>query len=311
MSCFELTQVHYRYDRQPVLRDLSLALAPGQILGLFGHNGAGKTTTIKLILGLLTPDQGRLSVLGGEAGDAAVARHIGYLPENVMFYPQLSGREILRYFARLKRVSETQVPELLAQVGLTDAADRRVRTYSKGMRQRLGLAQALLGSPRLLMLDEPTVGLDPVATAELYRLLQRLRDNGTGIVLCSHVLPGVEPYIDQAAILSAGQLQACGDLAQLRHQADMPVRLSLRSGRGDGLLSALNGHIPTLSTLQPGPDTLVVEVRAGDKMAAIEALLGAGGVDDLQVHQPTLEDLYCHFIQAPSSADAADHRGGA
>ena len=227
MSCFHLENVSYRYDKSPVLHGIDLRLEPGEILGLFGHNGAGKTTCIKLILGLMTPNQGSVSVLGGHAGDPQVSQHIGYLPENVMFYPQLTGREILTHFARLKGASLQQVPRLLEQVGLGDAMNARTKTYSKGMRQRLGLAQALLGEPKLLMLDEPTVGLDPVATADLYRLLRDLRDGGTGIVLCSHVLPGVEPYIDRAAILTNGALKAAGDLAALRRQANMPVTLSL------------------------------------------------------------------------------------
>src|SRR5690606_23284050 len=128
---------------------------------------------------------------------------------------------------RLQCAPLRQVTEYLDQIGLGDAMDARTKTYSKGMRQRLGLAQALLGKPKLLMLDEPTVGLDPVATADLYRLLRDLRDEGTGIVLCSHVLPGVEPYIDRAAILTEGALKAAGDLAALRRQANMPVTLSL------------------------------------------------------------------------------------
>ena len=145
MSCFHLDNVSYRYDKSPVLTGIDLTLEPGEILGLFGHNGAGKTTCIKLILGLMNPNQGSVSVLGGHAGDPQVTQHIGYLPENVMFYPQLTGREILNHFARLKGASLQQVPQLLEQVGLGDAMDARTKTYSKGMRQRLGLAQALLG----------------------------------------------------------------------------------------------------------------------------------------------------------------------
>src|SRR5690606_30958723 len=142
-----------------------------------------------------------------------------YLPENVMFYPQLTGRETLTHFARLKQANTRQIEELLSQVGLQHAADRRVKTYSKGMRQRLGLAQALLGNPRLLLLDEPTVGLDPIATQDLYVLIDRLRQGGTSVILCSHVLPGVEPHIDRAAILAGGQLEAVGTLASLRNEA--------------------------------------------------------------------------------------------
>jgi len=308
MNCFELDEISHSYDRETVLKDVTLQLNPGEILGLFGHNGAGKTTTIKLILGLMKPSAGRLSVLGGEAGDPKVSQHIGYLPENVMFYPQLTGREILAHFARLKGASPAQVPELLAQVGLADAMDARTRTYSKGMRQRLGLAQALLGKPRLLMLDEPTVGLDPVATADLYRLLRQLRDEGSGIVLCSHVLPGVEPYIDRAAILTAGALQAVGDLPSLRRQANMPVTLDLTPTGDVSLLEdAVNTAIQGRGAMARRQDgQVMVNVTPQEKMPLLQALLPSGEVADLSIHQPSLEDLYVHFIGAGGLA----HRGG-
>ncbi|WP_404364695.1 ABC transporter ATP-binding protein [Marinobacter sp.] len=307
MSCFRLENVSYRYDKALVLNGVDLRLEPGEILGLFGHNGAGKTTSIKLILGLMTPTQGRLSVLDGEAGNPHVSQHIGYLPENVMFYPQLTGREILNHFARLKGAPLKQVPELLEQVGLGDAVNARVKTYSKGMRQRLGLAQALLGKPKLLMLDEPTVGLDPVATADLYRLLRKLRDEGTGIVLCSHVLPGVEPYIDRAAILTDGAVKAVGDLPSLRRQANMPVTLAIEPA---GDISTLEKAVASAGNglmIRKDNGRLQVDVRPSEKMALIQSLLKSGEVQDLGIHQPTLEDVYVHFIGAGGLA----HRGGA
>ncbi|WP_449284516.1 ATP-binding cassette domain-containing protein [Marinobacter sp. PE14] len=308
MSCFRLENVSYRYDKSPVLQGIDLSLEPGEILGLFGHNGAGKTTCIKLILGLMQPNQGALSVLGGHAGDPQVTQHIGYLPENVMFYPQLTGREILSHFARLKGASLQQVSPLLEQVGLSDAMDSRTKTYSKGMRQRLGLAQALLGKPKLLMLDEPTVGLDPVATADLYRLLRELRDGGAGIVLCSHVLPGVEPYIDRAAILTDGALKAAGDLAALRRQANMPVTLSLDPANS---ISALEQVIDRASNnggliIKTESGRLKVDVQPREKMALLNAVMASGELADVSIHQPSLEDIYVHFIGSGGLA----HRGG-
>src|SRR5690554_1382201 len=309
MSCFRLENVSYKYDKALVLNGVDLRLEPGEILGLFGHNGAGKTTSIKLILGLMTPTQGRVSVLDGEAGDPKISQHIGYLPENVMFYPQLTGREILAHFARLKGANLHQVPELLGQVGLDDAMDARVKTYSKGMRQRLGLAQALLGKPRLLMLDEPTVGLDPIATADLYRLLRTLRDDGTGIVLCSHVLPGVEPYIDRAAILTDGSLKAAGDLASLRRQANMATTLSIEP---EGTVAALETVVNDAKAsaglmMRHENGRLHVDVRPAEKMDLVKALMESGQVRDLGIYEPTLEDVYVHFIGSGGLA----HRGGA
>ncbi len=311
MSCFRLEHVHYAYDRQPVLSDISLVLEPGEILGLFGHNGAGKTTTIKLILGLMQAQQGKVTVLGGEARDPDVSQHIGYLPENVMFYPQLTGREILTHFARLKGAPLAQVPALLEQVGLADAVNGRVKTYSKGMRQRLGLAQALLGEPKLLMLDEPTVGLDPIATSELYRLLRRLRDAGTGVVICSHVLPGVEPYIDRAAIVSKGVVMAYGDLPALRRQARIPVRLRVRAEQSIAAVrQQLNGLDKIASHITVVENQLIVDVSQEHKLAAIRQLASLDGIDDLQVDQPSLEDLYCYFNTADGAARAGEESNG-
>ncbi len=305
MSAVEIQGVNQRYGSMTVLHDLDLTLGEGEVLGLFGHNGAGKTTSMKLILGLLTPSEGQVRVLGRAPHDPEVRRQLGYLPENVTFYPQLSGRETLRHFARLKGASLAQVDELLEQVGLAHAAERRVKTYSKGMRQRLGLAQALLGDPRLLLLDEPTVGLDPIATGDLYQLIDRMRQRGTSVILCSHVLPGVEAHINRAAILAKGRLQAVGSLAQLRVEAGLPVRIRA-SGIGDsaGWLQRWDaaGH----SARSLGERSVEVSAVNGHKLPLLRELLGESEPDDIEIHQPSLEDLYRYYMQRAGDVRAAE-----
>ncbi|WP_019340417.1 ABC transporter ATP-binding protein [Stutzerimonas stutzeri] len=305
MSAVDIQGVNQRYGSMTVLHDLNLTLGEGEVLGLFGHNGAGKTTSMKLILGLLSPSEGQVRVLGRAPHDPEVRRQLGYLPENVTFYPQLSGRETLRHFARLKGASLAQVDELLEQVGLSHAAERRVKTYSKGMRQRLGLAQALLGEPRLLLLDEPTVGLDPIATGDLYQLIDRMRQRGTSVILCSHVLPGVEAHINRAAILAKGQLQAVGSLAQLRVEAGLPVRIRA-SGIGDsaGWLQRWDaaGH----SARSLGERSVEVSAINGHKLPLLRELLGEGEPDDIEIHQPSLEDLYRYYMQRAGDVRTAE-----
>ncbi len=307
MNAVEIQGVSQRYGSMTVLHDLNLNLGEGEVLGLFGHNGAGKTTSMKLILGLLAPSEGQVKVLGRAPNDPQVRRQLGYLPENVTFYPQLSGRETLRHFARLKGAAQSQVDELLEQVGLAHAADRRVKTYSKGMRQRLGLAQALLGEPKLLLLDEPTVGLDPIATQDLYQLIDRLRQRGTSIILCSHVLPGVEAHINRAAILAKGRLQAVGSLSQLRAEAGLPVRIrasgiSERDSRLQRWTDA--GH----SARGLSETSLEVVAINGHKLVLLRQLLGESEPEDIEIHQPSLEDLYRYYMERAGDVRAQEGR---
>lgn len=295
----ELNKVNQHYGKLQVLHEISWSLQPGEIMGLFGHNGAGKTTSIRLILGLIRPSGGELNVLGGQAHDARVRQQIGFLPENIMFYPQLTGLETLQHFARLKGAPMSQVADLLEQVGLTAAGNQRVKAYSKGMRQRLGLAQALLGDPRLLIMDEPTVGLDPIATQSLYRLMEQLRSQGTSIIICSHVLPGVESYIDKAVVMARGRLEVVGDLYQLREHAGLPVRIRVRGLEGREL--ALPG-IDSRNTLHDGWEELAV--RPQSRLEVVSRLLQEQP-QDLEVRPPSLEDLYCYYTEKAGAVGVA------
>ena len=295
----ELNQVSQHYGKLQVLHDISWSLQPGEIMGLFGHNGAGKTTTIRLILGLIRPSGGELKVLGGQAHDARVRQQIGFLPENIMFYPQLTGLETMQHFARLKGAPMSQVTELLEQVGLTAAGSQRVKAYSKGMRQRLGLAQALLGDPKLLIMDEPTVGLDPIATQSLYRLMEQLRSQGTSIIICSHVLPGVESYIDKAVVMARGHLEVAGDLYQLREHAGLPVRIRVRGLEGRELTVP---GIDSRNTLHDGWEELAV--RPDSRLEVVGQLLQQQP-QDLEVRPPSLEDLYCYYTEKAGAVGVA------
>jgi ABC-2 type transport system ATP-binding protein len=205
--------------RVPALRDLTLEVEEGETFGYLGPNGAGKSTTIKLLLGLIHPTAGGGHVLGRPLGDPAARGQIGFLPENPSFYEYLTGREFVTHCGRLLGVPRArlraQVPALLAEVGLERAASQQIRKYSKGMVQRLGLAQALLGDPRLLILDEPMSGLDPIGRKEVRDLMLRQRAKGRTLFFSTHILPDVEMVCDQVGILVGGQLVRSGSMRAL------------------------------------------------------------------------------------------------
>ena len=198
---------------------LSLALAPGEIVGFLGTNGAGKTTTIKMITGLLRPDAGEVSVFGGDPSDPAVRARIGYMPAVATYYPYLNARELLAFYGGICGLDAKSVRErtdsLLESVGLADAAKRPLRTYSKGMLQRAGIAQALLNDPDLLVLDEPFTGLDPLARIHFRELLRSLREKGKAVFFSSHELGETELLCDRVAIMKKGRCVYQGPVKDL------------------------------------------------------------------------------------------------
>jgi Cu-processing system ATP-binding protein len=286
-----LSRVTKAFDGTRALSDVSLDVKPGERVALLGHNGAGKSTLMKIVLGLIPADRGEVSIKGAAPGSHAARALTAYLPENVAFHPSLTGLEQLRYYLRLRGESASLATALLERVGLGAAAKRRIGTYSKGMRQRVGLAQALIGNPRLLVLDEPTSGLDPVSRREFYAVLGQLASEGAGILLSSHALTEVEARTDRIAILSKGVLVANDTLASLRRRAALPIQLHVSTRpetvgevarRLDG--KRLNGTRVDLTC------------RHDEKLARLAQIAELGGlVDDLEVIPPTLEDIYTHF----------------
>ena len=305
----EFLEVTKSFTGFRALDNLSFSLAAGEVVGILGHNGAGKTTSMKLALGILEPGAGQVRVMGEDPrghNSEQRRRNIGYLPENVSFYQQLTGREVLQYFARLKGEDVQGVQGLLQQVGLAEAANRRIKTYSKGMRQRIGLAQALLGRPRLLLLDEPTAGLDPQATSEFYGLVDELRADGVSILISSHVLPGVERHIDRAIILGRGQLRAQGSLDDLRRQAQLPLTIRAQVTQWPSAMPEDQWRSLGYRMTAQNAQALQLEGPLKNKMAVIRLLAGVPEVNDLEVIQPTLDNLYAYFnaTMAPASNTA-------
>lgn len=295
-ALISLTNVSMKYKQLDALSSINMTLNEGEVLGLFGHNGAGKTTMMKLILGVISPSEGSIEVMGmsPESKEAWQMRSkVGYLPENVSFYEQLTGLEVLTYLAKLKgftnKNAQTHTVDLLEQVGVAHAMKRQVKTYSKGMRQRLGLAQAFIGKPKLLLLDEPTTGLDPIATADFYKTVDQLKTQGTSVILCSHLLPGVEQHIDRAMILSAGKVLALGSLAQLRQQANLPVIIKP---------IGLNGGLSTDTKLTEflTKQSNVLHVPEQKKIATLRHLLANETLHDIHVEPANLEQVYQYYL---------------
>lgn len=276
---------------------VDLDVQRGEVFGLIGHNGAGKSTLFKMMLGLIEAGAGEIRVAGHAVNGRdfrAARRRIGYLPENVVLYDNLSGLETLRFFARLKGAAPGECPALLDRVGLGAAAARPVREYSKGMRQRLGFAQALLGAPQVLFLDEPTNGLDPQAIRDFYATLHELRSRGVTILITSHILAELQERVDRLAIMANGRIGALGSVAELRDRLDMPLQfdLTLDDGARASLAPALSS-VPGMTTAALPGGGWRLHVPRQRKMQVLSLLCAAGpGLRDLRIVEPSLEDLF-------------------
>ncbi len=292
----EIAGASKRYGKLHAVKDVAFGLNVGETVALVGHNGAGKTTLIKLMLGLIRPTAGYVRVLGEDPahGDFAVRQRLGYLPESVSFHLALTGRETLSFYARLKRVDLASTDSLFERVGLApEAVDRPVRTYSKGMRQRLGLAQALLGEPRVLLLDEPTSGLDPALRRSFYDLIADLRDRGATVMLSSHALTELEGRADRVIIVNRGVKIADGTLDDLRRIARLPTRISVRLADGGIAPAWANGGSRWKRTGQ----LLEADVAPEDKIGLLHDITAhPDRVAALTVAEPTLDELYAHFL---------------
>jgi Cu-processing system ATP-binding protein len=295
MTAIAIERVSKRYRDHAALADVSFALPQGACLALLGHNGAGKTTLMKLMLGLIRPSEGVVRVLGLDPAGAAMAfrRRLGFLPENVAFHDEMTGRETMHFLARLKGERRESCDTLLERVGLAFAAHRRIKTYSKGMRQRLGLAQALLGQPRVLLLDEPTTGLDPVLRLEFFRIIKDLTDTGATVVLSSHILTELEARTELVAIMRRGRLAAWGTLDELRAAASLPIRIRLSTPQGAAPVAERLGG---LALGQVNDRSVELSCPLPDKMAVLRHIAGLGGVvEDVDIQMPSLDDIYVHF----------------
>ncbi|MBK9712067.1 MAG: ABC transporter ATP-binding protein [Kouleothrix sp.] len=305
MYAIETVNLHKSYDGLAVLKGLDLCVPQGQVYGLLGPNGSGKSTLIHLLLGFLRPNKGTLSLFGQR--DLEVARgRVGYLPERLRYHLRYSGREYLRYLGQFSDLREPdltrRVEQELAVVGLLDAADRRLATYSKGMLQRFGIAQALLADPDLLLIDEPTSGLDPAGQREMIGLLTELRAHKHTIFLTSHILEEIDQLCDTVGILYGGRLAAEVDVQSLRAPgrtalltvAHLPPELVSQLQRVSPAVRCSGREI----TLEPNTPGLQAQV--------LRALLEADvPIISLEPQGRPLEEIYRRIVRGGPAAPAA------
>ena len=285
--------------RVRVLHDLNLEVHQGEIFGYLGPNGAGKTTTLKLLMGLIYPTAGRASILGQDVQDVAVKAHVGFLPENPYFYDYLTGREFLHFYGQLfglpYRDRRQRIDELLDAVGLSKAAELQLRKYSKGMLQRIGLAQALINDPQVIVLDEPTSGLDPVGRKEVRDLILDLKNRGKTVFFSTHIVPDAEMICDRVGIIVAGRLTRVGTLEELLGSEVERIEIT-----ASGFDEAVDSQIDQWSVRPParhGDKVLFAVNTEKEASQAMEFLLGRGAaVHAVHPKRRTLEDLFLREV---------------
>jgi ABC-type multidrug transport system ATPase subunit len=288
----------FAYNQSPAVNDVSLSIADGSIFGFVGPNGAGKSTTIKLLLGLLTPQSGSVQIFGMDMQRhrTTLLRSIGSLVETPSLYPHLTGEENLEVVRKIHRVPKNTIAKVLSDVGLASAVGKKVKEYSLGMKQRLGIALSLLHSPRLLILDEPINGLDPEGILEFRTFLRSLvSENGVTVLLSSHILSELEQVVTDVGIIAGGIMKFQGSLAALQQmqQRNLILRLSDRI-RAESII-----HRQSAAKITGAGDIVTLAVPDKETAASINRALIDEGIDvyEMMFEQPSLESVFLKFIQ--------------
>jgi ABC-2 type transport system ATP-binding protein len=303
-NVIEAVNLTKRYNGTTVVNSISFSVARGEIFGLLGPNGAGKTTTILMLLGLSDISEGKARVLGHDPvrEPLQVKRRVGYLPDQVGFYDNLTAAENLRYTARLMGLGrgerEEKIRGALAHVGLADVIDKRVATFSRGMRQRLGLAEILMKDAEIAILDEPTSGLDPQATVELLNIIRDLKHQGVSVLLSSHLLERVQSVCDRVALFNQGNIALMGTVSELGRQVlGGGFRVEVEAD-GQGLAERL-AAVPGVQQVAPvGQGRWRLTSDHDVRPEAAAAVVGAGGrLLRLSVEEPSLEAIYTGYFK--------------
>ncbi|MFD6155934.1 ABC transporter ATP-binding protein [Nocardia sp. NPDC060256] len=282
-----------RYGAHAAVDGVSMSVAAGEIYGFLGPNGAGKTTTLRMLVGLIRPSDGTATVAGHVPGDPEVVRRIGVLIEGPGFYPYLSGRDNLRVLAKYRGIGGTEVEAALDRVGLVDRAGDKFRTYSLGMKQRLGVGAALLGRPDLLILDEPTNGLDPQGMAEMRELITTLAADGHTVLLSSHMLSEVQEICDRVGVISRGKLLVESTVAELRGAASLLLRAEPLEVAFPAVREVVGERAAMLTS-----SGIRIEAGNGTAPAVARAVIAAGAdLLELRIDEKSLEEVFFEMTQ--------------
>ena len=295
------------FRRKPfqAVREISFSVQQGEIFGFLGPNGSGKTTTIKALLDLIRPDAGKLSLLGHPSSSMAWRSGVGYLPEHPTFYDYLTALELVSWFGKLAGIADpvAEATRQLERVGLGYAMKRRLRSYSKGMLQRAGLAQALVGSPKLLILDEPMTGLDPMGRKEVRDLILELRDEGCTIFYSTHILPDVEMTCDRVAIIEKGKLKTIGRLQDIMDETTSGVSVVL-SGLDEAKMNAFVAEHPG-SMIRERKIQIEVATLQEARAITADAVAKGASLDKFEPHRDDLETIFVKSLRTPTSEESS------
>lgn len=294
-----------RYGAFTAVDHLDLSVRRGEVFGLLGPNGAGKTTTILMLLGLTEPTEGEVRVLGFDPArqPLSVKQRVGYMPDQVGFYDDLTARENLIYIAKLNGIPRDQikrrVEEAIERVRLTDVIDKRTGTFSRGMRQRLGLADVLIKKPQLIIMDEPTQGLDPELAHEFLGLIHSLKEEGTTILLSSHLLHQVQAICDRVGLFSRGRMVLQGTVSELaRKVLGGAYRIQLETEGSAAKLRKALETLPEVNAVSVENGRMILEAQKDVRAEAAEAVIKAGGrLKGLSVEAQSLDDIYTRYFE--------------
>ena len=312
-TIIEIENLTKKYGKKTAVNQLNLSIQRGEIFGLLGPNGAGKTTTILMLLGLTEPASGKASIIGMDCtrDPIGVKSIVGYMPDNVGFYSDMTGRQNLRFTGRLNNLSgkelEERIDSLLERVGMTEAADQKTGTYSRGMKQRLGIADVLMKDPQVIIMDEPTLGIDPEGMRELLDIMRRLsKEDGRTLLISSHQLYQIQQICDRVGIFVNGNLIACGRIEELGKQIQQQNHYSLEIKVypcDDKLLANLYKQ-PGVTKIEKDGDMFTVQSNK-DIRPELSAFLGSNGYTIMHLHQRggDLDEIYRLYFEKAGQND--------